>query len=81
MGLGAFGGGVLFDQLGTYWSLHVASTVVGAGAVAVAFALRPPTYAPAPAPGYSTGPGPRTSRAQGIGEVAPPIDRSGARVL
>jgi predicted MFS family arabinose efflux permease len=47
MGLGAYGGGVLFDQLGTYWSLHVASTLVGAGAVAVAFTLRPPARAPA----------------------------------
>ena len=51
MGLGAFGGGVLFDQLGTYWSLHVASTVVGAGAVAVALALRSPVPRPALAGG------------------------------
>ena len=42
MGLGAYGGGFLYDQLGTYWSLHLASTLVAAGAVAVAMALRPP---------------------------------------
>ena len=51
MGLGAYGGGFLYDQLGTYWSLHVASTLVGAGAVAVALALRPPVRIPALAPG------------------------------
>jgi predicted MFS family arabinose efflux permease len=51
MGLGAYGGGVLFDQLGTYWSLHLASTLVGAGAVAVALALRPPTRVAALVPG------------------------------
>jgi predicted MFS family arabinose efflux permease len=42
MGLGAYGGGFLYDHLGTYWSLHLASTLVAAGAVAVALALRPP---------------------------------------
>ena len=51
MGLGAYGGGVLFDQLGTYWSLHLASTLVGMGAVAVAVALRAPAPTPALAPG------------------------------
>ena len=51
MGLGAYGGGFLFDQLGTYWSLHLASTLVGTGAVAVALALRPPARVPALAPG------------------------------
>jgi len=43
MGLGAYGGGLLYDQLGTYWSLHLASTLVGAGAVGMAMTLRPPT--------------------------------------
>jgi predicted MFS family arabinose efflux permease len=51
MGLGAYGGGFLFDHLGTYWSLHVTSTLVGAGAVAVALALRPPLRPPALVPG------------------------------
>jgi len=47
MGLGAYGGGFLFDRLGSYWSLHLASTLVGAGAIAVALALRPPARAAA----------------------------------
>jgi predicted MFS family arabinose efflux permease len=51
MGLGAYGGGLLFDQLGTYWSLHLASTLVGTGAVGVALALRPPARLAALAPG------------------------------
>jgi MFS family permease len=51
MGLGAYGGGFLYDHLGTYWSLHLASTVVAAGAVAVAMALRPPGRVPVLAPG------------------------------
>jgi MFS family permease len=51
MGLGAYGGGFLYDHLGTYWSLHLASTLVAAGAVAVALALRPPVRAVALAPG------------------------------
>jgi MFS family permease len=41
MGLGAYGGGVLFDRLGSYWSLHLLSTVVGATAIVVALGLRP----------------------------------------
>ena len=52
MGLGAYGGGILFDRLGTYWSLHLASTLVGAGAVAVALALRAPARAPAVIAGH-----------------------------
>jgi MFS family permease len=51
MGLGAYGGGFLFDRLGTYWSLHLASTLVGAAAVAVALALRAPARVPLPAAG------------------------------
>jgi predicted MFS family arabinose efflux permease len=51
MGLGAYGGGFLFDRLGTYWSLHLASTLVGAGAVVVALALRGPARVPALAAG------------------------------
>jgi MFS family permease len=42
MGLGAYAGGFAFDALGSYWSLYVGSTLVGAAAVAVALALRPP---------------------------------------
>ena len=51
MGLGAYGGGLLFDQLGTYWSLHLASTLVGAGAVALALTLQAPVPRPALASG------------------------------
>jgi predicted MFS family arabinose efflux permease len=50
MGLGAYGGGFLYDHLGTYWSLHLASTLVAAGAVTVAVALRPPVRVAALAP-------------------------------
>lgn len=32
----------LLDALGSYWSLYLSSTVVGAAAVALALALRPP---------------------------------------
>ncbi len=42
MGLGAYAGGWLFDLLGSYWSLHLSSTLVGVAAVAVALALRAP---------------------------------------
>jgi MFS family permease len=46
MGLGAYAGGFLYDRLGTYWSLHVVSTLVGAGAIVVALALRAPGRVP-----------------------------------
>ena len=51
MGLGAYGGGWLYDLLGSYWSLHLSSTLVGVAAVAVALTLRPPHAAPALAGG------------------------------
>jgi len=51
MGLGAYGGGILYDHLGTYWTLHLASTLVGSAAVAVALTLRAPRRAVALAPG------------------------------
>jgi predicted MFS family arabinose efflux permease len=50
--LGAFGGGLLFDLNGDYvlaWQLGVGMGLF-AGAVQVAFALRPPPPAPRPAP-------------------------------
>jgi predicted MFS family arabinose efflux permease len=50
--LGAFGGGLLFDLNGDYvlaWQLGVGMGLF-AGAVQVAFALRPPPAAPRPAP-------------------------------
>jgi MFS family permease len=48
MGLGSYGGGVIFDRLGSYWTMHFASTLVGAAAIAVALGLRAPQPAPAP---------------------------------
>lgn len=51
MGLGAYGGGFLFDHLGTYWSLHLSSTLVGAAAVAMALTLRAPARVAALVPG------------------------------
>jgi predicted MFS family arabinose efflux permease len=52
MGVGAYAGGFLFDRLGSYWTLHLGSTLVGAAAVVVAIGLRPPrrTAVPAPTP-------------------------------
>lgn len=47
MGLGAYAGGWLYDLLGSYWTLHLSSTLVGAAAVAAALALRPTQAAPA----------------------------------
>jgi MFS family permease len=46
MGLGTYGGGLLFDAFGSYWTLHLASTLVGAAAVATALGLRPPAPVP-----------------------------------
>src|SRR5438445_8532399 len=43
MGLGSFAGGWIHDVLGTYAWLFIASTAIGAGAMALAFACRPPT--------------------------------------
>lgn len=47
MGLGAYAGGLLHDLLGSYWSLHLTSTLVGLGAVVVALGLRRPLPRPA----------------------------------
>ncbi len=49
MGLGAFAGGWLHDVLGSYWTLYLSSTLIGAAAVAAALALRAPELVPAPA--------------------------------
>src|SRR5262249_34561249 len=46
MGLGAYGGGLVFDWLGSYWTLYVASTLIGAAAVVVALALQAPRPIP-----------------------------------
>src|SRR5262249_12241068 len=47
MGLGAYVGGWLFDRLGSYGGLHLASTGVGTAAIARPLALPPPRRAPA----------------------------------
>ena len=47
MGLGSWAGGFVFDRFGSYWSLHLASTLVGAAAIVAALALRPPRFVPA----------------------------------
>jgi MFS family permease len=49
MGLGSYGGGVIFDHLGSYWTMHLASTAVGATAILTALGLRAPRRLPAPA--------------------------------
>jgi predicted MFS family arabinose efflux permease len=46
MGLGAYGGGFVFDRFGSYWSLHLASTLVGTAAIVSALALRAPRPLP-----------------------------------
>jgi MFS family permease len=45
MGLGTYAGGWLFDVFGSYWSLHLGSTLVGTAAILVALGLRPPRAA------------------------------------
>jgi predicted MFS family arabinose efflux permease len=47
MGLGAYSGGLVHDVFGSYWTLYVASTIIGTAAIAVGLALRPPRPAPA----------------------------------
>src|SRR2546427_341375 len=42
MGFGSFAGGWIHDALGTYAWLFLASTAIGAGAMALAFTFRPP---------------------------------------
>ena len=49
MGLGSYGGGFLYDALGSYAWLFLASGAIGTMAVTMAVALRPPAPAPAPA--------------------------------
>jgi MFS family permease len=46
MGLGSYLGGVIFDAFDSYWTLHLASTLVGSAAIVTAIGLRPPRAAP-----------------------------------
>jgi MFS family permease len=45
MALGPWAGGLIYDTLGGYFWLYVASCAVGLGAVAIAFTFRPPPAA------------------------------------
>ena len=49
MGLGSYGGGFLYDALGSYAWLFLASGAIGTMAVVMAAALRPPAPALLPA--------------------------------
>jgi predicted MFS family arabinose efflux permease len=49
MGLGAYGGGLIHDLLGSYWGLYLGSTLVGSAAIAAALALGPVQRAERPA--------------------------------
>jgi MFS family permease len=45
MALGPWAGGWIYDNLGGYFWLYVASCAVGLGAVSIAFTFRPPSEA------------------------------------
>jgi MFS family permease len=56
MGLGSFAGGVVYDRLGSYAWMFIASLVIGGAAALLALGFRPPRRAelaaePAPVPG------------------------------
>jgi MFS family permease len=53
MALGPVAGGWLYDSLGSYFWLFIASCGIGIGAVAVGLTFRPPTVAPAILPSPS----------------------------
>jgi MFS family permease len=42
MGIGAYLGGFIFDQMGTYMGLYVVSFLLGVAAIMLAFGVRPP---------------------------------------
>jgi MFS family permease len=46
MALGPWAGGWVYDNLGSYFWLYIASCAIGLGAVAIAFAFRPPQSRP-----------------------------------
>jgi MFS family permease len=48
MALGPWAGGWMFDTIGTYAWMYVGSSLIGAGAVAIAFTFRPPRTVMAP---------------------------------
>jgi cyanate permease len=48
MALGPWAGGWMFDAIGSYAWMYVGSSLIGAGAVAIAFTFRPPRVVVAP---------------------------------
>jgi len=50
MALGPWAGGSLYDAFGSYFWLFIGSFGIGLGAVAIAFAFRPPRQLPAGLP-------------------------------
>lgn len=48
MGFGSFAGGAIYDRLGSYAWLYISSAAIGAGAVSLALAFRPPRPVAAP---------------------------------
>jgi MFS family permease len=50
MAIGPWAGGWLFDTLGGYFWLYIASCGIGVAAMAIAFTLRPPARLPASQP-------------------------------
>jgi MFS family permease len=50
MGLGSFAGGVIYDRLGGYAWLFLASAAIGGLAALLALTFRPPRAVPAPVP-------------------------------
>ena len=55
MGLGSYAGGALYDLLGTYQGLFLASFAIAVMAVVLGVTLRPPAVVPAPRPSPALG--------------------------
>jgi MFS family permease len=55
MAVGPWAGGWIFDHLGGYFWLYIASCAIGLGAVAIAFTFRPPEPPPLLQPGLAAG--------------------------
>jgi MFS family permease len=55
MAIGPWAGGWIYDHLGGYFWLYVASCAIGLGAVAIAFSFRPPETPPILRPSLAAG--------------------------
>ena len=55
MAVGPWMGGWIYDNLGGYFWLYIASCAIGFGAVAIAFTFRPPAPLPVLRPSLATG--------------------------